>query len=257
MQFTAGTEVKRCLVGGGSLQAQGEFCLLPPGDAVPAGDLSSVGIVDIQGVVDQPEPAPWVLSIPEHSIMTLSLRTFQQNAYSCLCDSVPWGLGHTRIHGACEETTRNRTETGNDTSCHSLKGQSQGQAGHGQFKAGIPHVSQTHLFPRDQRPHSRGARSPWQGEAGCRRSRLWALVETKRGGRKLEGLGQDGVAPPSSAGVQPQHFPRGLTSCQRTALAPLFLSSWPFRRAASFQGALSSQLNRLRGNESHWKVVTQ
>lgn len=115
MQFTAGTEVKCCLVGGGSLQVQGEFRLLPPGDAVPAGDLSSVGIVDIQGVVDQPEPVPWVLSIPEHSIMTLSLRTFQRNAHSCLCDPIPWGLGHTRIHGACEETRRNRTETGNDT----------------------------------------------------------------------------------------------------------------------------------------------
>lgn len=182
MQFTAGTEVKRCLVGGGSLQAQGEFRLLPPGDAVPAGDLSSVGIVDIQGVVDQPEPAPGVLSIPEHSIMTLSLRTFQRNAHSCLCDPVPWGLGHTRIHGACSQDTKGHTA-------------------------------------EEHRAHGRER----QG-AGIR---LWALVETKRESRKLEGPGQRWGCPSQlrrCAATPLSRGPHVLSEDRTVPPPPLFLA---------------------------------
>lgn len=134
-------------------------------DIVPSRDISFVNTIDIVGGVDQPEPLSGVLSIPVHILMALSLRTFQYSAISCDCDPISWGLGNTGIHGACEET-REKLEAEPRKGPLATISREKLQPRLGKFKARVSRVSQTHLFPGDKRPHSRGARSPWRGEAG-------------------------------------------------------------------------------------------
>lgn len=99
----AGTEINSCLVWAGSLQKEGEICSLVSRDTVSIGDISFVNFVTV-GVVDQPQPQSWVLSIPVHIVIILILRTFQNNAVSFLCNLIPWGLENTSIYVPCEKT---------------------------------------------------------------------------------------------------------------------------------------------------------
>ena len=63
----------------------------------------------------------------------------------------------------------NHTEAGDrakgGSSCCSLKGEAPARTREIEGRC-CPSVPQTHLFPGDKRPHSRGAGSPWRGGAG-------------------------------------------------------------------------------------------
>lgn len=147
--------------------------------------------------------------------MALSLRTFQYSALSCDCDPISWGLGNTGIHGACEET-REKLEAEPRKGPLATISREKLQPRLGKFKARVSHVSQTHLFPGDRRPHSRGARSPWRGEAGWRRSQLWVPGEQGMEIGYCKDSVSDVIAPPNLASLRERcshtpshHIPQG------------------------------------------------
>ena len=148
--------------------------------------------------------------------MALSLRTFQHNVLSCVCDPISWGLGNTGIHGACGDT-REKLETGPRKGPLATISGEKLQPRPGKFKARVSHVSQTHLFPGDKRPYSRGAWSPWWGEAGGRCSQLWVLGEQGMEIGNCQDSVSDVIAPPNLASLRERcshtlsyHIPQGL-----------------------------------------------
>lgn len=106
------------------------------------------------------------MSIPVHIVMTLVLRTFQNNAASCLCDLVPWALGNTIIHRACEESEQ-KLET-EPRKCPFASGlRRKLQPGPGKFKAGG-----SHLFPNSPVPRRQKATQQRSTKPMARRSRM-------------------------------------------------------------------------------------
>ena len=87
-RLTAGTGVHGCVGGDNRLRGQVEILCIWSRDAVPVGDFNFLSVVNIIGIMGQPQPVSQVLLVPVHIVMVISLVTFQSHCLSCHCDLV-------------------------------------------------------------------------------------------------------------------------------------------------------------------------
>lgn len=161
------------------------------------------------GVVDQPEPQSWVLSIPVHRPMTLSLRTFQYSALSCVCHPIPWSLGNTNIHGACEETRQKLETEPRKGPCHSLQGEALATTWKIEGRDSPCFLNSP--VPRRQKTTQQRSMEPMVTRGRKKMVLALSVGGTGHGNRKLQGFSQWCHCPSQLSGfwrkMQPHPFP--------------------------------------------------
>ena len=85
---TAGSGAHGCVGGDIRLGGQVEILCIWSRDAAPIGDVNFLSVANIIGVTDQPQPVSQVLLGPVHTVMVISLVTFQTHCLSYRCDPV-------------------------------------------------------------------------------------------------------------------------------------------------------------------------